>query len=153
MTSQIVKIVAVGLMLGAVSGMAEQPESEKIAVVNGKQSENEKTAVACAENWLGLVDEGKYGESFKEAAEYLRNAVKHEQWKQGMQAGRKPLGKIVSRKVKTTSFMTSVPGAPDGEYVVIEFETSFEKKAKAIEMVTPMMEKDGKWRVAGYTIN
>jgi len=153
MTIQIVKIVAVGLILGAVSGMAEQSESGKIAVVNGKQSENEKVAVACAEQWLGLVDEGKYGESWKEAAEYLRNAVKQEQWKQGMQAGRKPLGTLVSRNVKSASYMTSLPGAPDGEYVLIEFETSFEKKAKAIEMVTPMMDKDGKWRVAGYTIN
>jgi len=45
-----------------------------------------------------------------------------------------------------------VPGAPDGEYVVLRFETSFENKAKAIETVTPMREKDGTWRVSGYYI-
>ncbi|MGH7422575.1 MAG: DUF4019 domain-containing protein [Candidatus Methylomirabilales bacterium] len=45
-----------------------------------------------------------------------------------------------------------MPGAPDGHYVVIQYETSFEKKASAFETITPMREKDGKWRVAGYYI-
>ncbi|MFA5021333.1 MAG: DUF4019 domain-containing protein [Patescibacteria group bacterium] len=126
-------------MLCAVTGIAEQ-------------SENEKVAVAGAEKWLGIVDEGKYGESWKEAAEYFRNAVKQDQWEQAVQAVRKPLGKLVSRKVKSTSYKTSLPGAPDGQYVVIEFETSFENKKSAIETVTPMMDNDGKWRVSGYYI-
>jgi hypothetical protein len=36
--------------------------------------------------------------------------------------------------------------------VVITFETAFENKASAVETVTPMLEKDGKWRVSGYFI-
>src|SRR3990172_8443962 len=44
------------------------------------------------------------------------------------------------------------PGAPDGQYVVIQYETSFERKSSAIETITPIREKDGKWRVAGYYI-
>jgi hypothetical protein len=47
--------------------------------------------------------------------------------------------------------MSSLPGAPDGSYVVIELSTSFEKKAEAIETVTPMLE-EGVWRVSGYFI-
>jgi len=139
MDSRIVRFVAVGLMLGAVTGMAEQSEKEKVAI-------------AGAEKWLSIVDEGKYGESWKEAAEYFRNAVKQDQWEQAVQAVRKPLGKLISRKVKSASYKTSLPGAPDGQYVVIEFETSFENKKSAIETVTPMMDKDGKWRVSGYYI-
>lgn len=140
MTNRIVSLVVVGLMLSGVAGMAEQ-------------SEKEKAAATAAEKWLGLVDEGEYSESWKEAAEYFRNAVKQEQWAESMQAIRKPLGKLVSRNVKTTSYKTSLPGAPDGEYVVIQFETSFANKKKTIETVTPMMDKDGKWRVSGYFIN
>jgi ribosomal protein S17E len=45
-----------------------------------------------------------------------------------------------------------MPGAPDGEYVILQFETTYEKKRQAIETVAPMKEKDGKWRVAGYFI-
>ena len=125
-----------------------------VAVVSGRTAEpaKEKAAVSAAEQWLSLVDEGKYGESWKEAAGYFRNAVKQEQWEQAAQAVRKPLGKLVSRKVKSTAYQTTLPGAPDGEYVVIEFATAFENKKTATETVTPMMDKDGKWRVSGYYI-
>ncbi|MHB8881305.1 MAG: DUF4019 domain-containing protein [Thermodesulfovibrionales bacterium] len=115
-------------------------------------ADKEKAAVVAAEQWLKGVDAEKYAESWIEAAELFKNAVKQEQWEQSLQAARKPLGKLVSRKVKTKRYMTSLPGAPDGEYVVIQFTTSFEHKKSAIETVTPMMEKDGKWRVSGYYI-
>lgn len=112
----------------------------------------EKAAVAAAEKWVALVDEGKYAESWKEAAEYFRNAVRQELWEQSLQAVRKPLGKLVSRKVKSKSYKTALPGVPDGEYVVIQFETAFENKKSAIETITPMMDMDGRWRVSGYYI-
>jgi len=120
--------------------------------VMGDNTGKEKAAVAVAEKWLTMVDEGKYAESWKEAAEYFKAVVKQEPWEQSLQAVRKPLGKLISRKVKSANYKTSLPGAPDGEYVVIEFETSFENKKTGIETVTPMMDKDGKWRVSGYYI-
>ena len=120
--------------------------------VMGDNTGKEKAAVVAAEKWLTMVDEGKYAESWKEAAEYFKAAVKQEQWKQLLQAGRKPLGKLVSRKAKSVNYKISLPGAPDGEYVVIQFKTSFENKKIGIETVTPMMDKDGKWRVSGYYI-
>jgi hypothetical protein len=52
----------------------------------------------------------------------------------------------------SASYQTSLPGAFDGEYVVIQFETSFENKKSAVETVTPMKDKDGRWRVSGYFI-
>jgi hypothetical protein len=45
-----------------------------------------------------------------------------------------------------------MPGAPDGEYYVIQYDTSFEKKKSAVETITPMVDKEGKWRVSGYYI-
>ena len=115
-------------------------------------SQKEAAAVAAAETWLALVDSGKYAESWEEAAKYFKGVVPKDQWVSGLQPVREPLGKIVSRKVGVKSYETSLPGAPDGEYVVIQFNTSFEKKALAVETVTPMMDEDGKWRVSGYFI-
>ena len=112
----------------------------------------EKAAVAAAEKWLALVDAGKNAESWKEAAEYFKAAVSQEKWEQSLQAVRKPLGKTISRKLKTQAYKTSLPGVPDGEYVVIQFETSFQHKKAAVETVTPMRDKDGQWRVSGYYI-
>lgn len=65
---------------------------------------------------------------------------------------RDPLGKVLSRKFKSATYTKTLPGFPDGEYVVLQFETSFEHKASAIETLTPMLDKDGKWRVSGYYI-
>lgn len=114
--------------------------------------EKEKAAVAAAEKWLSLVDAGNYGQSWSEAAGYFRNAVTQENWVQSLNAVRNPLDKLISRDVKSTAYRTSLPGAPDGEYVVIQFKTSFKNKKSAIETVTPMLQKDGSWRVSGYYI-
>ncbi len=122
------------------------------STVMGQVADKEKIAVAAAEKWLIVIDGGRYAESWKEAAEYFKGAVKQEQWEQSLIAVRKPLGKLISRKVKNKSYTTSLPGAPDGEYVVIQFDTSFENKKSAVETVTSMMDKDRKWRMSGYFI-
>jgi hypothetical protein len=108
----------------------------------------EKRALA----WLALVDAGKYEESWREAASLFRGAVSQEDWTKMMLGTRKPLGKTLSRKVKSRTYKENLPGAPDGKYVVLEFDTSFENKKTAIETVTPMQEPDGTFRVSGYFI-
>ena len=114
--------------------------------------DQETEAVTAAEGWLALVDAGKYGESWKAASGFFKSAVPQGQWEQSLKAVRSPLGKLVSRKLSSKTHMTSLPGAPDGEYLVIQFETSFQNKKSAVETITPMKEKDGKWRVSGYYI-
>jgi hypothetical protein len=111
-----------------------------------------EAALQSAQNSLKLIDEGRYAESWQQAADIIKGLVTEEKWASMMKAVREPLGKIKSRKVISKQYMTSLPGAPDGNYVVIQFETSFENKAAAIETFTPMLEKDGQWRMSGYYI-
>jgi len=112
----------------------------------------EKAALTSSVAWLALVDGGKYSQTWDQAAEYFKNAITREQWIASLKAARTPLGKVVVRKIKSKKYARSLPGAPDGEYVVIQYETQFEKKKSAIETVTPMLDKDGQWRVSGYYI-
>jgi uncharacterized protein DUF4019 len=112
--------------------------------------EAEKAAIASAESWLALVDVEQYAESWSEAAQFFKGAISEEKWVETMEAVRKPFGGNISREVKSKRYRTSMPGAPDGEYVVIQFRASFENKKSAIETITPMLDKDGKWRVSGY---
>ena len=112
----------------------------------------EKAAQAAAQKWLSLVDQGKYAESWESAAAYFKNAVSEKQWLQSMKGARQPLGKLVSRELLAARFVTSLPGAPDGRYVVIQYKTSFENKSSATETVTPMLDRDQKWRVSGYFV-
>jgi hypothetical protein len=139
MIDRILCLVIIGLVLGITTATASDTGKEKVAI-------------ASAEKWLILADEGKYIESWYEASEYFKQNIKQDQWEQAVQNVRKPLGKLISRKVVSASYKTSLPGAPDGEYVVIIFNTSFENKKSGIETVTPKMEKDGVWRVSGYYI-
>ncbi len=115
--------------------------------------DKEKAAVSASDAWLKLVDNGEYAESWKTAAEYFRNNVKQDQWEQVMKGVREPLGKALSRTLKSTRYSTSLPGAPDGQYVVIKYQASFENKKWTVETVTPVLEKDGTWKVSGYFIN
>lgn len=116
------------------------------------QANAERDAVEAADAWLALVDRVDYEKSWSQAAALFRNAVTVDQWSQQLRAARAPLGGLVSRKVKSKQYAESLPGAPDGKYVVIQYETSFQNKKSAVETVTPMMDPDGTWRVSGYFI-
>jgi hypothetical protein len=98
------------------------------------------------------VDAEKYSASWQDAAVYFKKAVSEDQWTQSMTAFRRPLGKVLSRTLASKNYAKTLPGAPDGEYVVIQYQTSFERKAASIETVTPMLDTDGEWRVSGYYI-
>jgi uncharacterized protein DUF4019 len=116
------------------------------------QQKPEQLAQQSSESWLALVDSGKYAESWQECAQIFQAAVTKEQWQSALRASRDPLGKLLSRKRKGSTYTKTLPGAPDGEYVVIQYESSFEHKQAAVETVTPMLDKDGNWRVSGYHI-
>ena len=114
--------------------------------------EAEQDALDAAQEWLALIDAGDYGGSWDAAAELSKKAVTKEMWAQSIKAVRSAMGDLISRSVKSAKYTNSLPGAPDGEYVVIQFSTSFTNKKSAIETVTPMKDQDGRWRVSGYYI-
>jgi hypothetical protein len=109
-------------------------------------------AQTSAATWLALVDTGKYSESWEQSAALLKSAVTMAAWITAVSHVRGPLGALKSRHLQSTSFTHTLPGAPDGNYVVIKYTTQFENKESAIETVTPLQEKDGTWRVSGYFI-
>jgi len=114
--------------------------------------DEERAAVDSAGAWLTLIDGGGYAKSWDEAAPLFKASVTEEQWVKSLDTVRKPLGKLISRTTASATYTKSLPGVPDGDYVVIKFNTDFEHKKSAVESVTPMLDKDGKWRVAGYFI-
>jgi hypothetical protein len=118
------------------------------AVAQGKT----KAAQTAADAWLRLVDSGDYAQSWQDAASLFKAAVTEADWEQKLNAVRAPLGTLISRKLKSADYMTQLPGAPDGQYVIIRYDSSFAKKTSAIETVTPMLDEGGQWRVSGYFI-
>lgn len=114
--------------------------------------ESESAAAEAAQQWLALIDDGKYEQSWDSAAGYFRGAVDRNAWQTALNGYRKPFGKVLSRELRFKESRQTMPGAPDGKYVLIQFLASFEHKKQALETVTPMLDSDGKWRVAGYYI-
>jgi len=108
--------------------------------------------VETALGWLKLIDDGDYGKSFDEMAALYRGAVSKADWEETMDLYGKGFGKVVSRKVQSKRHTRHLPTGPAGEYVIIEFESSFEYKSKASETVTLMRDRDGVWRVTRYFI-
>ncbi len=111
-----------------------------------------EAAKKSAESWLALVDAGRYAESWEETASMFKDKVTKQKWVTLSRQVRQPLGKVKSRELMNSQHLTELPGAPDGDYVVIQYKTSFENKKSAVETVTPMLDKDGKWHVSGYFI-
>ena len=119
---------------------------------NAAQQAAVQQATKAADDWLKLVDGGKYAESWAESSTVFKDRLNADGWGKMVGPVRQPLGPVLSRKLKTAQYATSLPGAPDGQYVVIQYDTSFEKKKSAVETITPMLDKDGQWRVSGYYI-
>jgi hypothetical protein len=116
------------------------------------RSVTNNAAIEPAQAWLRDIDNGNYAQSWTNAAALFQSAVTPEKLAEALQQVRKPLGSLISRKVKSAQETTSLPGVPDGRYIVMQFETAFANKKSAIETVTFMLEKDGQWRPAGYFI-
>jgi hypothetical protein len=132
-------LLALTALLGIGSAVQAQQKAEQLA----QQS---------SDAWLVLVDSGKYADSWQEASQLFKAAVTKEQWQSALRGSRDPLGKLLSRKLKSATYTKTLPGVPDGEYVVIQYDSSFEHKQSAVETVSPMLDRDGKWRVSGYYI-
>lgn len=130
-------VITILLILLPMLGMASEQKKQEAAQAAGK--------------WLALVDGLQYQESWNRAAILFKAQVPAKQWIHAISAARNPLGNMVSRKLVNATYTTSLPGAPDGEYVVLQFKTGFQNKQDAIETVTPMLDR-GQWRVSGYYV-
>jgi hypothetical protein len=111
-----------------------------------------KQAVAAAESFLSLLDNGKYEESWETSAEAFRKAVSKEQWKAAAGQVRGSVGSLSSRKLMSGADAPKAGSNAQGEFVVVKFQSAFSKLPNAIETVSPMRDTDGKYRVSGYFV-
>ena len=129
------------LLLPVILGLNSQVQAD----------DKQRLAEQAALDWLAQLDAGDYQGSWQSAASLFKMQVSSEQWEQAASRARTPFGSLESRELVEATYSTSLPGAPDGEYVVLMFRTAFENKSEAVETVTPMLD-DGEWRVFGYFV-
>ncbi len=133
-------IVVILILLGALIFVNQLMAKEKA----------EEVALGVSDKWLNLVDKGDYSKSWERTAEIFKTMVPKGEWEAKLNTFRAPLGKVSERKVKSKQYTTTISDAPQGEYVVFEYETVFKNRQAITETVVTVLEKDGKWRVGGY---
>ena len=122
-------------------------------VLCGPASGDETSAArAAAQTWLKAADAGDGARTWDLAAPLFQQSIAVERWTQALSTARSPLGVVHQRALSSSTHATTLPGAPDGDYVVMQFHTVFEHKASAVETVTTARQSDGSWRVTGYFV-
>jgi hypothetical protein len=111
-----------------------------------------KAAISAAEEWLELLDSGSYKQCYEISAELLKNAVTKESLSQSLATAVEPLGKLSKRTLIASEYFKVLPGAPEGEYVVLQFSSHSENSKNVVETITPMLD-EGVWKVSGYYIH
>jgi hypothetical protein len=104
-----------------------------------------------AKQWLSLMDDSNYGEAWNQAGSYMRGKITADQFHTQVSGVREPLGAMATRTIRSVQLTKTLPGMRDGQYAVVQFDSSFAHKAAAIETVALTSEKGG-WSVVGYHI-
>jgi hypothetical protein len=117
---------------------------------------DENTAIAdasaAAEAWLGELDAGEVEASWETSSSLFRQVVDLPHWRESFDKVRSIFGRTLRRELSDVRYATTVPGAPDGEYVIAEYAAELERKKEAVETVVAMREADGSWHVGGYFV-
>ena len=122
-----------------------------VPVANAADQPDQGPAVAAAQAWVQLVDQGNYADSWDHAAPVFQGAVTAAQWAQQLHILREPFGKLLSRNLAAAKYYTQLPGVPDGHYWIIQMQSSFANKQTCVETIT--MTQVGKdWKMAGYFV-
>ena len=100
-----------------------------------------------ARDWLTLVDEAKWKESWAASGQPFKSLNTVDAWRSASEKVRLPLGRVLSRKLVGEQ---DVPAPPNG-YRLVRFQTDFANKKGAIETLSLDREGDS-WKVVGIYI-
>lgn len=104
------------------------------------------SAQRSAQQWLKLVDAENYSGAWDASATDVRANTPKMAWNMLLGASHLPLGQFRARRLKN-----AVPET-GGRQVRFEFDSEFERDKKVLERVTTVLDKDGVWRVTGYSV-
>ena len=102
--------------------------------------------------WLAIVDGGQLGQSWDAAAPALQQALTKEAWSRAVGQARAPLEPFGPRALLAAQYAATLPNAPPGPYVVLQYRTKVAQGREVIETIVPMLQPDGSWRVSGYYV-
>jgi hypothetical protein len=134
-------VFAILLVFGAATGALAQAAPTKASTVTAVTP----TPDDRARQWLVLVDDKNYTQSWSEAAKAFQNREKTDAWAAKAGTERTPMGAVASRDLKSIDLSRS-------NTATVRYDTVFAHKASAVETVTLAYENGG-WSVTDYAVN
>lgn len=128
-----------------------QPEMQQAEPAPDPHSAEELAAERQALGFLGYLDQGRYAASYAYTGMLIRAQLSRDAFAKQIEKARAGTGAMLSRNLIDVSYTTTLPDAPEGQYVLIHYGTSFANRQQAVETVTLAFAK-GYWRVSGYYI-
>jgi hypothetical protein len=121
-------------------------------LVNAQEQPSSQVTTPLCEQWLALLDQGQYAQSWATSSSYFKSVMTQDQWTTRASAMRNPLGGMTSRTFKFNKYSHLSPGSPPGEYVTTYFSTTFQNKPSSLETVSLIKDTDGQWRISYYMV-
>jgi Protein of unknown function (DUF4019) len=123
-----------------------------VSAVAGAQDTPEQAAQQALESWLPLWDAGQCAESYTRLAEQIRKDISQTRWCEYWSAVRKPLGALKTRRLREARYLPALKDVPDRDGAMLQYDSTFENRAAAVETIGMVHERDGSWRVANYLV-
>lgn len=101
--------------------------------------------------FLALIDDGKYSESWESLAHLVRDKVNQKEWLEKLDKARSRSGGLVQRVQTSARSATALKDSPEGEYIILSYESDFQSAEDVSEYVAVMREGDS-WKVASYSM-
>jgi hypothetical protein len=106
-------------------------------------------AIRFVQRWLSLIDENKYLETWGSLSGIFKKTTTKEQWLDDLDGFRKPLGKLLERKLL---YVTESSDEHLGKYLIVQYQSLFENKISKGEAVSVVRDSEGAWKILGYSI-
>ena len=104
-----------------------------------------------AVEFLALIDDGKYSESWQSLAPLVRDKLKQKEWLEKLDQVRSRSGGLVKRVQKSARSATALKDSPEGEYIILSYKSDFQAAVDVTEYVAVMRDGDS-WKVASYSM-
>lgn len=105
-----------------------------------------------ATRYLALLDQGLYAEAWSETSPLFQGLTNQQEWLHQQHLIRTAYGSLISREFYHSGFRETYEHSPDGQYIVIQFSSSFSNRAIARETIIYDCSSDSSCLVRDYIL-
>lgn len=114
------------------------------------QAMQQHQAVSVAQEWLDLVENGQLHEGWERLSPQYRNNVTQQKWEAVFNSVHAKNARPINRTILHVSKWKDHSSGNDEKYLMVRIKTTYDDQSERVQMITPKLDEDGEWRVAGF---